>query len=624
MKRLLFILVASVAVLAGAAEAHADVNASASVYAEAGPDGGGATVISHGAAAGSAGVPVGASFGWPLAAFPSASTPCPSTGCAERSGGATASVDEAAGVLKAGAGASLLVGNAPDPNYGGDADVSGDATISDGITLSQAATVWVEGTVHGTIGAANSAPLELLDPTAEVDVSLDFCCTFRWEALQPLGGYDEQYVPETNAGPTPIDDTFSVPVDLPAGHTSFSGELKAAARLLVDGAPSVVYAQNALLDFDGTVTFHVRVPDDVVATSDSGFLPIVGGASAVDTVAPTTVATQSPEAGWADWSKGPVTVHLAATDTGGSGVDSITYSASGAGAKPETIVHGDSADVVVSAEGATTLTFHATDAAGNAEAPQTLTIRIDDTGPGVTATISPSPNAAGWRNTPTTLTLHATDAASGVRSLTFDGVTADRDTVTISFGSAADDGVRTIRYHATDDLGNVGPEQTVTVRFDDLPPVVTAPHNGSWWVDATGADGAVVTYALGIQDNLDPSPAVDCDRPSGSLFPIGGDKVTCTVTDVAGNATTVVFWVDVRGAPDQIELELPVVGADSLNGLVSSAGRAARAGRTQEACNELNAYVHELNALTGKVIDPATAENRLETVGRVRTVLGCG
>jgi large repetitive protein len=372
------------------------------------------------------------------------------------------------------------------------------------------------------------------------------------------------------------------------------------------------------------VTFHVRVPDDVVATSDSGFLPIVGGASAVDTVAPTTAATQSPQAGWADWSKGPVTVHLAATDTGGSGVDSITYSASGAGAKPETIVHGDSADVVVSAEGATTLTFHATDAAGNAEAPQTLTIRIDDTGPGVTATISPSPNAAGWSNTPTTLTLHATDAASGVRSLTFDGVTADRDTVTISFGSAADDGVRTIRYHATDDLGNVGPEQTVTVRFDDLPPVVTAPRNGSWWVDATEADGAVVTYALGIQDNLDPSPAVDCDRPSGSLFPIGGDKVTCTVTDVAGNATTVVFWVDVRGAPDQIELELPVVGADSLNGLVSSAGRAARAGRTQEACNELNAYVHELNALTGKVIDPATAENRLETVGRVRTVLGCG
>src|SRR4029079_16889510 len=96
--------------------------------------------------------------------------------------------------------------------------------------------------------------------------------------------------------------------------------------------------------------------------------------------------------------------------------------------------------------------------------------------------------------TPTTLTLHATDAASGVRSLTFDGVTADRDTVTISFGSAAADGVRTIRYHATDDLGNAGPEQTVTVRFDDLPPVVTAPHNGSWWVGATGGAGAGRPY----------------------------------------------------------------------------------------------------------------------------------
>jgi hypothetical protein len=162
------------------------------------------------------------------------------------------------------------------------------------------------------------------------------------------------------------------------------------------------------------------------------------------------------------------------------------------------------------------------------------------------------------------------------------------------------------------------------VRFDDLPPVVTAPHNGWWWVDATGSDGAVVTYTLGIQDNLDRSPAVDCDRPSGSLFPIGADKVTCTVTDVAGNATTVVFWVDVRGAADQIELELPVVGADGLNGPVFAAGRAARAGRTRAACNELNAYVHELNALTGKTIDRATAENRLETAGRIRTILGCG
>ena len=324
MKRLILILLVTVAALAGAATARADVNASVNVFAEAGANGGGATALNQGVAEGGSGT-ASASYLWPLAQpFPSpSSVSCPPTGCAERAGGATSSVDEAAGVLTGGAGASVLVGNAPDPNYGGDANVISDSTISDAITLSKPATVWIEGTVHGTVGAVNSAPLELLDPTAEVDLSLDFCCTFRYEMLRPLGGYDQQYTPDTNAGPTAIDDTFSVPVDLPAGRTSFSGELKSTERLLVDGSPGVVYAQNALFD-DGTVTFHVRVPDDVVATSDSGLLPIVGGASAADTVAPTTAATQSPEPGWQDWSKGPVTVHLAATDTGGSGVESIT------------------------------------------------------------------------------------------------------------------------------------------------------------------------------------------------------------------------------------------------------------------------------------------------------------
>jgi hypothetical protein len=196
--------------------------------------------------------------------------------------------------------------------------------------------------------------------------------------------------------------------------------------------------------------------------------------------------------------------------------------------------------------------------------------------------------------------------------------------VTITFDSAADDGVRTITYHATDNLGNVGPRHTVTVRFDDLPPVLTAPSDGFLMVDATEPAGAVVNYTLGVTDNLDPSPVVRCDMPSGDLFPVGENKVTCTATDAAGNVGTTTFFVSVRSAADQIATELGVVGADGLWGPIQAAERAARDGRTRAACNALNAYVRQLNALAGKKIDRATAEARLETVGRIRSVLGCG
>jgi hypothetical protein len=73
-------------------------------------------------------------------------------------------------------------------------------------------------------------------------------------------------------------------------------------------------------------------------------------------------------------------VHLRAADeAGGSGVQSVTYSATGANPIATTTVPGAAADPVISAEGVTTLTFHATDRAGNAEPDHTVTIRVDKT-----------------------------------------------------------------------------------------------------------------------------------------------------------------------------------------------------------------------------------------------------
>jgi von Willebrand factor A domain-containing protein 7 len=96
-----------------------------------------------------------------------------------------------------------------------------------------------------------------------------------------------------------------------------------------------------------------------------------------DSAPPITAASLLPSANAAGWHNREVLVQLSATDGDGSRVRAITFSATGAQAIPSTTVFGDAVPVNISAEGTTTLTFYAADNAGNVEAPQTLTVRID-------------------------------------------------------------------------------------------------------------------------------------------------------------------------------------------------------------------------------------------------------
>ena len=50
-----------------------------------------------------------------------------------------------------------------------------------------------------------------------------------------------------------------------------------------------------------------------------------------------------------------------------------------------------------------------------------------------------------------------------------------------------------------------------------------------------------MSYATSATDAIDAGPKVECDRPSGSEFPIGTTSVTCTATDAAGHSSTKAF-----------------------------------------------------------------------------------
>jgi len=111
-----------------------------------------------------------------------------------------------------------------------------------------------------------------------------------------------------------------------------------------------------------------------------------------DTVAPTTTALAAPAPNGAGWNSTDVTVSLSAVDEPcGTGVQSITYSAAGAQPIPPTTVAGSSASVVISQEGVTTVSYNATDVAGNVESTKQVTVRVDKTPPVITIT---SPAAA--------------------------------------------------------------------------------------------------------------------------------------------------------------------------------------------------------------------------------------
>lgn len=110
-----------------------------------------------------------------------------------------------------------------------------------------------------------------------------------------------------------------------------------------------------------------------------GFLAPAQPPSDTDTVAPSTTATSSPGPNASGWNNGPVTVTLAAADNpGGSGVKQIKFSTAGAQTTFD-VVHASIASIVITAEGITTISFSATDNAGNTESPKTLTVKIDKT-----------------------------------------------------------------------------------------------------------------------------------------------------------------------------------------------------------------------------------------------------
>jgi hypothetical protein len=286
-----------------------------------------------------------------------------------------------------------------------------------------------------------------------------------------------------------------------------------------------------------------------------------------DTVQPTTSVLLSPTPNSNGWNRTNVTINLTAIDNpGGSGVKQISIVLSGAQAGTSVAI-GASGSITIAAEGLTTLSYFATDNAGNSETAKTLAIRIDKTAPTVAAVAIPAPNATGLNNTNVTVTFSGTDGLSGV------------DFCTPALTVSAEGIGQIVSGTCTDKAGNVSPPVSKVVNIDKTAPIfngIPAPGTCTLWppnhklvqvatisvtdvlsgvaaFDVTGTsneppdpgDPDIVITGSGLQPRVVQLIAERLGAGTGRIY-----TLTATATDRAGNPAVSSFTCTVAHDQD--------------------------------------------------------------------------
>ncbi len=292
----------------------------------------------------------------------------------------------------------------------------------------------------------------------------------------------------------------------------------------------------------GKYRFHCTIPGHSTMV---GEFTVGGGGE--DTTPPTVTAEVTGEQDADGNYVGSASVGLTATDTGGSGVDSVEYQLDGG------VWQTYSAPVAVSTVGDHTVLYRATDAAGNTSAEGTSTFTVvagegeDTTPPTVTAEVTGAQDADGNFVGSATVTVTAADEGSGVASVEYqlndlgwNPYTAPVEVTTI--------GTYTVLLRATDAAGNVGDGTTqftlVEPSDDTTAPEVTAEVSGTQDADGNYVDVATVTLSAtdagsgvaSVEYKLDDgawtayTAAVAVNAP-------GEHMVSYRATDAAGNVS---------------------------------------------------------------------------------------
>ena len=203
--------------------------------------------------------------------------------------------------------------------------------------------------------------------------------------------------------------------------------------------------------------------------------------------------------------------------------------------------------------GTTTITYNATDAAGN-----TATCTFD-----VTVTDNENPVIA---NCPANISVNNDLGVCGATVSWVSPTVTDNcpnasitQTAGLTSGSVFPLGTTTITYTANDANGNSATcSFTVTVTDNELPLIANCPANISLNNDL-GVCGATATWvAPTVSDNC-PNATITqtAGLISGSVFPLGTTTITYTANDANGNSATCTFTVTVTDTENPVIANCP-------------------------------------------------------------------
>jgi probable HAF family extracellular repeat protein len=310
-------------------------------------------------------------------------------------------------------------------------------------------------------------------------------------ALGSLGG--RQTIPND------INDNGAIVGDATPPGLSLHGFLHTPAAGLVD--------LNSLIDSTSGWTLGTAV-----AINNRGMIVGTGGLGGRsrgyrlrrvrDDSAPEIEAIVSPEPNASGWSSSPVTIRWRVRDPE-SGI------ASTAGCETQAVAD-DTTGI--------TFTCGATNSLGGSSA-QSVTVKIDRSGPEIDPSMSPQPNAAGWNSSDVTVTWSIRDPQTGIAASSGCGA----QTLTNETGGL------TLTCFATNGAG-VTSSRSVTVRIDRTRPVLTCaatpsivwPPNGQMvrvLISVDVADALSGAAGFSLQSYMAGDPGAGVDAVSG--FTVG-------------------------------------------------------------------------------------------------------
>uniref|UniRef100_UPI000E347722 OmpL47-type beta-barrel domain-containing protein n=1 Tax=Jiangella endophytica TaxID=1623398 RepID=UPI000E347722 len=343
------------------------------------------------------------------------------------------------------------------------------------------------------------------------------------------------------------------------------------------------YTAPVVVDEVGDHSVQYRATDNAGNTSEVESVQFtVAEPEPDDTTPPDVSAAVSGEQDDDGNYVGSATVTVTATDAE-SGVASVEYALDGGAFQAYT------APVVVSAIGAHTVQYRATDNAGNVAPVESAAFTVvepepdDTTPPDVSAAVSGDQNADGDYVGSATVTITATDAQSGVASVEYslNGAAFAPYTAPVVVSSVGD---HTVQYRATDNAGNVAPVEAVQFTVvepepdDTTPPDVSATVSGEQNDEGDYVASATVTVTATDAESGVASIAYALD--GGSFQPyttpvvvtaLGEHTVQYRATDNAGNTSPVesVTFTVVEPEPDDTtppETSAAVTGDQNADG----------------------------------------------------------